>query len=261
MTNRHRMCMVALLVASLLPVSAARGQEPFSEFQTPHLRVRHQPGITGEEARKVSDYLEEEHKYLQKILGMETAGRIEVRVYSTEQRFRAGTGLKHATDVVTLHSVLFVPPPGVLEQRGQFAQSLSLALSTAFLEPSLNNGAPLWLVHSFAVYQSGKIPDMRMPVGWPVQYFSDLDQEIRAYGDGGPDERLEYFLGMTMKYFVDSFGEEKAFGLFRRFDGRTPVEQVFSEALGKEYPEVERSWAASMANLIDDGSGRKTRGN
>ena len=52
-----------------------------------------------------------------------------------------------------------------------------------------------------------------------------------------------------MKFFIDTYGQEKAYQLFRDFDGKTPVDGVFKRVLGETYAAVETAWAAHIRAL------------
>jgi hypothetical protein len=52
-----------------------------------------------------------------------------------------------------------------------------------------------------------------------------------------------------MKFFIDTYGQEKAYQLFRDFDGKTPVDGVFKRILGEPYSTVETAWAARIRAL------------
>lgn len=228
-------------------VGVARAQESFADLETVHFQIRYQEGIGAAGARTVSEYLEQDFGYLRNVLGLEPGGKIEVRLYQRETGLKSATGNRHASDIEVKRGVLHVAPVPLLEAKGRLSRTLSFGLSLAMLEQSLTNGAPNWLVHSFAVYHSGFMADLSPPAGHRVSYFSDLDQELQGATASADREGVRYLLGMTMKFLVDSYGEEKAFRLFAAFDGTTPVEVAFDKTLNRSYEQVERSWSAFLS--------------
>ncbi len=244
---------VAFLFVSHLSgtMSPMNGQEVFHSFRTPHFEIKHQAGISDQDARKVSDYLEKDYGYLQTITGIDLQTRPEVRIYDADQKFAKGSGERNASrGALHKRGVLHVRPVAKLEAENRFAQVLSYELSTIVLGDAAQNGCPQWLVQSFAVYHSGVMPDLAPPAGRTVHYFSDLDQDIQEYPDPPRRQEVEYLLGTTMKFFVEEFGEEKAFRVFKKFDGVTPIEDVFNSSFGQEFSSVEKAWASFVVTAV-----------
>ena len=256
----NRLPVVLLMTGMVMVPHLTRSQDVFRDFQTAHFLLHIESGISTEQARFVADYLEQELGYLRGKLGMEPERRMDVRLYAGDQRFRSATGSKSSDVVVVDRSVLHLPPLGRLEERHELAGTLSEGLSILFLESSRERGAPEWLVRSFAAYQSGRVANMTTPSGRRLHAFSDLSEEMQQAGPGDR-ERIQYLLGMTMKFLIDSYGADRAHALFKGFDRARSVEEVFQEVLGTPFATVEQSWSSFLATIIDDGSRRGSRGN
>jgi len=252
---------IAVFMIVVGTCALCHGQESFSDLTTPHFRIRFQEGVLGTKARFVGDYLEQDFGYLRKALGLEPGRIIEFRLYGTQAAFRTGTRNRQAHEVEFERGIVHVAPVGLLERNGVLAQILSYGLSRAMLEQSTHNGAPGWLAGSFAVYHSGMMADLPVPAGRRVSEFSDLTQELQEASGSSEMDRVNYLLGMTMKFFVDTFGEEQAFGLFAAFDGRTGIGTVFEERLQRPYEEVQRLWDSYLSDALENRTGDNRRGN
>ena len=95
-----------------------------------------------------------------------------------------------------------------------------------------------------AVMAAGMTP----PLGARLTAFSDLNQDIQEYSAPPQREDVHYILSSTMTYFVQKYGEKRAFRLFREFDGQTSVERVFKKVFEDEYLTIEKGWAKYIAS-------------
>ena len=133
-------------------------------------------------------------------------------------------------------------PVGALETRKIFEQALSYELALAILGQTSGKGCPHWLQDSYAVYHSGEMANYTPPIGTKLAAFSDLDQDIQQYPNPPQRNDVHYILGATMKFFVDQYGEAKAFGVFKVFNGMTSLEDVFKKHFKQEFRTIERTW-------------------
>ncbi len=231
------------------PPTASR-QESQQAVNTVHVSVGYERGVPEADARKVADFLEREYAVLRSRLGFEPTGKIEVRVYETVGRFMAETASR-APWRVAIYSkgALHVQPVSALVQRKLFEKSLRYELCRVFLLPAEQKGCPAWLSESLASEYSKEAEDVSAPLGARLSTFSDLAQDIQDYPDPPQRDDVHYFLTQTMKYFEKTYGESRAYGLFKAFDGSSSVETVFKKVLGTDYATVEKAWAKAMASL------------
>jgi len=252
MTNR-RLSGVSLVISAVMTAAVvpAAGQEVFHSFHTPNFEIRHQPGIPEQDAREVAGYLEQDYTYLSKILRMNLEKQTEVRIYDTESKFAKAAGdRKSSKGAAFKRGVLYLKPVAKLEAENRLAQALSMELPMALLDQAIMSGCPQWLAQSFAVYHAGIMPDLSPPVGTKLRYFSDLDEDIQESPDPPKRQDVEFLLGTTMKFFIESFGEEKAFQVFGKFNGTMPIEEVFRSWFGKEFDAIEEAWALHMTAAV-----------
>ena len=238
----------AVMAVVVIP---AAGQETFHSFRTPNFEVRYQPGIPEQDARKVAGYLEKDYTYLSSVLRMNIEKQTEVRIYDTELKFSKGTGDRKSERSASFRrGVLHLKPVAKLEAENRLAQALSMELPMALLEKAIMSGCPQWLAQSFAVYHAGVMPDLSPPVGTKLRYFSDLDQDIQEHPDPPKRQDVEFLLGTTMKFFIESFGEERTFQVFGKFNGTMPIEEVFRSWFGKEFEAIEEAWALHLTAAV-----------
>jgi hypothetical protein len=238
-------CVIGLL--SFLHVMAF-GQVPYGTLKTVHFNVQYQRGVTEEEARTAADYLQTDYGYLSEKLGMDLKKKLDVRIYESVQKFTTQANRTRPwRGALYWHGVLHVQPVRALAQRKILEQSLSFELVEAMLEPSAAKGCPRWLCEAFAVYHSGLMAKLTRPVGVRLSSFADLEQDIQSYQNPPQWEDVRYVLGVTMKYLVDTYGEEKVLGLFKAFDGEKSVQNVFKNGLGQDFAAVEKAWAKHLA--------------
>jgi hypothetical protein len=235
----------------LLPSGAATSQEGFRDIVSVNVEVHYEPGVTEMQARTVADYLERDYDYLRKSVGLDLGRRLEVRIYDSPGRYRSAVQRERSSTGATYYrGVLHVQHPGVLEEKRILSQSLSYALAAALLDSAAAKGCPRWLVEAFAVYQSGETADLTPPARVAPAYFSDLDEDIQQYPDRPGRDDVHWFLGMTMRFFIDRFGEEKALGVFRGFDGKKSLEEVFKGSFDLDLAALEKAWSGYVASML-----------
>jgi hypothetical protein len=180
---------------------------------------------------------------------MEPKARIDVRIYESVGKFLEETTLKRPWRTAYYQrGTLHLQPVSALKQRKLFEKSIAYEIALAFLEGSGQKGCPRWLVESFASYYSGETAGMTPPLGARLTSFSDLNQDIQEYPNPPQREDVHYILSSTMTYFVQKYGEKRAFRLFHEFDGTTPVDRVLKKAFGDEYSTIEKGWAKYIAS-------------
>ena len=237
-----------LLPLLLLSALGAKGQD-FGTVSNARFDVKYQNGVTGDEARKVLEFLQKSYTSLASELGLEMKTRLEVRVYQSPGKYIAETGLSRPwRGAFFTKGVLHVQPVGALVARKLFEKSITYELCIAFLDQVQRKGCPHWLVESFAAYYSGETAGMTAPIGARLSAFSDLNQDIQEYQNPPQRDDVHYILACTMTYFVEKFGEKRAFRVFREFSGATSVDKVFKKVFGSEYSSIEKGWSKYIAS-------------
>jgi hypothetical protein len=235
---------LALLLSLLLCQVSVHAQEIFSSVGTTNIDVRYLRGVSPEDAQKVLDFLQSEYQVISKELGLQLKKKLEVRIYDNVNRYLAESNLRKPwRGAYYSHGILHCQPVQALLQREIFQTSLSYELAMAILEGAGDRGCPLWLREAYAVYHSGEYKQYSPPLGAKLSEFSDLNQDIQSYPDPPQREDVHYMLGHTMNYFIQKFGEARAFRLFREFDGNSGVDSVFRRVLGENFATVEKGWA------------------
>lgn len=248
MTMLTRAGIAVLLAASLAPRTLF-AQDAFGTLSSAHFDIRYQRGVPQEDARRVLEFLQTEYKSLAADLGMEPKGKIDVRIYESVGKFLEETTLKRPwRTAIYQRGTLHLQPVSAMTQRKLFEKSIAYEMALVFLEASGQKGCPRWLVESFASYYSGETAGMTPPLGARLTAFSDLNQDIQEYPNPPQREDVHYILSSTMTYFVQKYGEKRAFRLFREFDGVTSVDRVFKKVFEDEYATIEKGWAKYIAS-------------
>lgn len=246
--TRARNAAFAFLLAALSP-AAVPAQDLFSTLSSTHFDVRYQRGVSLEEARKVMEYLQSQYKSLQADLGLEPKSKLDVRIYESVGKFLSETTLKRPwRGAFYQRGVLHLQPVPALTQRKIFDKSIGYEMAIAFLEESGKKGCPRWLVESFASYYSGETAGMTPPLGARLTAFSDLNQDIQEYPNPPQRDDVHYILASTMTFLVQTYGEKRAFRVYREFNGATSVDRVFKKDFGDEYSSIEKRWAKYIAS-------------
>lgn len=246
----RRMITGVLMVGVLSFLSmTAHAQVPYGTLKTVHFNVQYQRGVTEEEARTAADYLQSDYGYLSEKLGIDLKKKLDVRIYESVRKFTTQANRTRPwRGALYWRGVLHVQPVRALAQRKILEQSLSYELVGAMLESSAEKGCPRWLCEAFAVYHSGLMAKLVRPVGARLSSFADLEQDIQSYPNPPQWEDVRYVLGVTMKYLVDTYGEEKVLGLFKAFDGTMSVQNVFKYNLGQDFAAIEHAWAKHLSS-------------
>ncbi len=242
MNTISRWFVVCVALASIVPGAGAQGK--FSTVKTVHVTVRYQNGIPEEDAQKVADFLQEDYQYLSTKLGIDLKRSLEVRIFDSVNKFLVEARVRRPwRGGIYQRRVLYLQPVRALVTRGIFEQTLLYELSMAVLEDAARKGCPLWLRESFAVYHSGEMANLSEPYGVRATHFPDLEEDIQAYTEPPQRNDVHYVLGRTMKFFVERYGEEKAFSMFKAFDGTSNTEKVFDKVFKHKLADVEKAWA------------------
>ncbi len=222
---------------------ASKAQETFSTISTVHIDVMYQRGISEGSARKAADYLQEEYKFISDQTGLDLKKKLEVRIYDTIGKYLSKTNQRKPwRGAIYWRGVLHMQPIEALVTRKIFEQALSYELALAVLDQTSGKGCPRWLQESYAVYHSGEMANLTPPIGGKLAAFSDLDQDIQQYPNPPQRDDVHFILGSTMKFLVEQYGETKAFGVFRVFNGMTPLEAAFKKHFKQEFRTIERTW-------------------
>jgi hypothetical protein len=244
MLTRARNAGIAVLLSASLAPRILFAQDAFGTLSSARFDVKYQRGVPQEDARKVMDYLQTEYRSLTADLGLEPKAKIDVRIYESVGKFLEETTLKRPwRTALYQRGTLHLQPVSAMTQRKLFEKSIAYEMALAFLEESGQKGCPRWLVESFASYYSGETAGMTPPLGARLTAFSDLNQDIQEYPNPPQRDDVHYILSSTMTYFVQRYGEKRAFRLFREFDGTTSVDRVFKKVFGDEYSAIEKGWA------------------
>ena len=236
-----------LLLAMLLLTLQLSAQEVLTTG-TSHFTIKRSRGVQEADAQKVGDLLEQEYATIGEKLKFPLPDKIEINLYDSIGKYlSAAPGTRAWRGAVTVHDVIHVQPVRELEKRKALKQALSYELAGIALEPVEKKGCPRWLSESFAVYESGELANLTPPIGTRLSSFSDLNQDMQSFLNPPRLSDVHYLLGQTMAFFVQKYGEQKAFSIFKGFDGNTGVEKAFKSVFGEEYPAVEKSWARYIA--------------
>jgi hypothetical protein len=202
------------------------------------------------EVRNLLEFLQADRRAILTQLGLASDKTLQARTYESVSRYQSEAGLKQAwRGAIYAKGVLHIQPVQALVQRSIYETSLAYEMAMVMLEPVAAKGCPRWLRESYAVHHSGVFPKLTPAVGASLSSFSDLDQDIQEHPNPPGRDDVQYLLGTTMKFLIDTYGAEKTYKLFRDFDGKTTVDGVFKRVLGEPYASVEDAWAAHIRAL------------
>ena len=244
----HAMVPLIITLCALL-AGGARAQDVFGTLSGAHFDVRYQRGVDVEDARKVLDFLQAEYNALSGDLGLDLRTKLEVRMYESVGKFLSeSTHQRPWRGAFYSHGILYLQPVSALVTRNILEKSITYELALAILEQSVQKGCPRWLAESFAAYYSAETAGMTPPLGARLSAFSDLNQDIQQYPNPPQRDDVHFILGATMTFFVQKYGEKKAFHVFRNFDGMTGIDVVFKRVYNQDYTAIEKEWAKYIAS-------------
>ncbi len=247
-TRLFTMRVILVGMLTVLAVSFVSGQPGFSTISSVHFAVKYQRGITESDARKVADYLESDYTYLTGKLGVSLVKPLEIRVYSSVGKYLEATNQKKPwRAAVFLHNMISMQPVQEVIKNKAFEKSLSYELALAMLDQTSGKGTPRWLREAFAVTHSGIMADLTPAVGTSINSFSDLDQDLQQYATPPQRDDVVFLLGQTYKFLSEKYGEEKAIGVYKAFDGVREIEDIFKAHFGEDFTAMEKQWSAYIA--------------
>jgi hypothetical protein len=239
-------------MAAALPVSPspAAAQGGTATIKGDNVELIYPRDAKEHEVRNLLEFLQADRRAILTQLGLVSARTIQARTYESVGRYQSESGQKQAwRGAVYAKGVLHIQPIQALVQRSIYETSLAYEMAMVLLDAAAAKGCPRWLRESYAVHHSGVLPKLTPAVGASLASFADLDQDIQEHASPPGREDVQYVLGMTMKFFIDRYGAEKAYRLYRDFDGKTTVDGVFKRVLGEPYATVEGAWAEHIRSL------------
>jgi hypothetical protein len=245
MVSRTIPFLVWTLLLALTSSITAVGQAKFSTLHDVHFDIRYIQGVTEDQAKGTLAFLQTDYDTLRSQLGLDIREKLEVRLYDSPGRYRSeinmGREALSAMYVRGILHVLYSVPASGREKAERYQ------LARIFLEQAVQKACPAWLREAFAIHHSGIMSDLTPPGSVAVASFSDLVQDLAEASSGADRNDVNYVLGRTMQFFVERYGEQKAFGLFKEFDGMHSTEKVFKKIFGEEYQDIEKAWSKYVA--------------
>jgi hypothetical protein len=241
----------SVLIVTLIVVASAsvvRAQEVFASISSAHFEIKYQRGVSEADVRKVATFLQDDYRYLSERLGMELPKKLEVRIYDSPGKFKyEAANRQDWRQVNYLRGVLHVGPLQGVVNKKSFQTALSFEFALAFLAPLGDKGCPRWLREALAVYHSGEGDVLTAPMGGRMVSFADLNQDIQEYPNPPQRDDVHFVLNLTMKFFIEKYGEKKVFAMFKEWVNTVSVERVFKKVLAEEFDAVEKAWATYVA--------------
>ncbi len=119
---------------------------------------------------------------------------------------------------------------------------LEAGVMRALLDRLRQNGAPLWLINSVAIYESGEYENCPSPPVENVDYFNDLNEKIQ--GASSPDEisNLCFYLGATGKFFDLRFGVGASIRLLQEFQREMNFDDAIEKLFHVDRNQLESEW-------------------
>jgi hypothetical protein len=119
---------------------------------------------------------------------------------------------------------------------------LEAGVIKALLDPLRQNGAPLWLINSAAVYESGEYQNCPTPVVENVDYFADLNEKIQSASSPTELANLCFYLGATGKFFDLRFGVGSLLNLLQEFQHETNFDDAIEKIFHVDRTQLESDW-------------------
>lgn len=110
------------------------------------------------------------------------------------------------------------------------------------------NGAPWWLIHSAAVYESGQYKDCGAPPIENVQYFADLDEKIQNATTPSELNDLCFYFGATGRFFDFKYGSGSFIKLIQQFNHPTTMREAARRLFHADLDRVEQDWHDFLAS-------------
>jgi len=254
MTLKHstrKNLVVLTMVAGVilaLAVTNGRAQENFASISSAHFDIKYQRGVSEADVRKVATFLHEEYRSLSERLGMEMPKKLEVRIFDSKGKFMyEAANRQEWRNVVFTKGMLLLAPIERIVSKRPFQRALSYEFALAFLDRLSDKGCPRWLREALAVYHSGEAEVLTPPMGGRMVSFGDLNQDIQEYTNPPQRDDVHFVLVQTMKFFIDRYGEKRAYAMFKEFNTTPMFERICRKLFGEEYASVEKAWSAYIA--------------
>jgi hypothetical protein len=212
-------------------------------MMTDHFIIKYENGVAQGDVQTVADILEMSYATLTSRRQMPLRqNRIDVSIHASTPHYVQSAKVKWFMGGIYRDNTIHLQPPAVLQKRGILETTLTHELVHALLDDASHHGLPLWLNESAAVYFSGEMNRLKIPASLGVSRFHDLEKRIRTARSKSELDKTYYLLGLTMKFFIEEYGESKVQAVLSSFQQPQVIENVFNYTLGEDYQTVERKW-------------------
>ncbi|MCL5035107.1 MAG: hypothetical protein M1395_08410 [Bacteroidetes bacterium] len=228
----------------------------FALFQMPvhyvsdaHLVVYHPASIDTTTAHDYLTLLSGMYSADADKFGLETVGRLGVRLCRSAYDFSNLTGADSSLSPLWRNKELYVIARGSPDDP-EFRAALEAGILHGILDQLRINGAPRWLIYAAAVYESGEYEEYTAPPVESVKYFSDLDEKIQEANTPDNLADLYFYLGNTGKFFDLKFGVGAFVKLVKEFRRETSFDAAVKNLFHMTGSQVEREWREFLARQI-----------
>lgn len=206
-----------------------------------HVTVYYPSTADGSIARSYLSILEQMYASDSDMFKIGTSEKLRVRLCRDSYQFSDLTASdsifsplwKEGTLYVIIHAGLSDPT---------YRSALEAGVIHGILSRIHPNGAPLWLIYSAAVYESGAYKDCTAPPIANVQYFADLDEKIQSASTPSELTDLCFYLGNTGKFFDLTFGVGSLLNLVQEFQHETAFNVAVKKLFHVERAQLESDW-------------------
>jgi|WetSurMetagenome_2_1015567.scaffolds.fasta_scaffold441451_1 hypothetical protein len=228
-----------MLLQSLLVLFLAIQSGGVLEQSTATFRVRHERGLSQEDAKFLAGLFEETYAGYREEYDITLGRKVEVRVLNSPARMKIEARTPAYTKAVVKNGKIYLLAASPIRDRDDIHDLVRRSVMMVMWEEVQT--CPRWLAAAFSVYAGNAVEEFGQPAAVDVYTFEDLSEEyLRA--DSEKEIREVYAkLATAADYLVRRFGEKKfkAFIMEFRKSGIT-IDEALTAAFGEKQSDIER---------------------
>jgi hypothetical protein len=217
------------------------------QFNTSTFTFKNTYNISGSDLKEISYFLEKEHDRLKSKWNIDTYNKIEVFFCSSTDDFIWKTGTNKRISALYKNNVIFLQPLNFLKGRRILFGVLRHELIHAMLDRPDKGKIPKWFNEAFSIYISNELKRVKKKSEIKFKTMAELESKINSK-DYKVTETSYYYLGLTMQFLIQQYGEEKIKSLLA-FEKNENFEAHFKSVMGESFESIEKKITSQLSKF------------
>lgn len=178
------------------------------QFNTSAFTFKNTYNISGTDLKEISYFLETEYTRLKSKWNIYSKNKVEIFFCSSTDDFVWKTGADRRISALYKNNRIYLQPLNLLKGKKILFGVLRHELIHAMIDGLDKRNIPRWFNESFAIYISGELNRVKKKSTLKFTKMTELES-CTTSKDYNVIETSYYYLGLTMQFLIQQYGEEK----------------------------------------------------